>query len=200
MNKRTRFIYSDQDYLEGLRNRRAEIITAIYHEHIDLIKSFVNKNSGSEEDAEDLFQDTLIIVYKKIRDEELTLTSSFKTFFYSICRNLWLQRLSKRPGVVVNISDVEDFVQLSDDLDYDIHDASEERKRIYLKYFGKLSADCQKILKLFAEGKSIREITQLMQYRSEDYAKSRKYQCKEKLKKRIKNDPLYKSLLDNEDN
>ncbi len=198
MNKRTRFLYSDQDYLEGLKERREEIITAIYHNHIDLIKRLVKQNSGSEEDAEDIFQDTMIILYEKLYDDELILTSSFKTFLYSICRNLWLQRLSKRPGFTVNISDVEDYIILSDDIKYDIQDTSEARKIVYLRHFGKLSADCQRILKYFANGKSIREIAQLMHYKSDDYAKSRKYQCKEKLKKRIKNDPQYKILLDDE--
>jgi RNA polymerase sigma factor (sigma-70 family) len=199
MNKRTRFLYSDKDYLEGLKTRDSEIITAIYYNHIDLVKNLVVKNSGNEEDAEDLFQDAIIITYKKIVSEDLELTSTFKTFFYSICRNLWLQRLSKRPGKVIDITDVEEYVPLSDSQEFEIHDETENRKRLYLKHFGKLSSDCQKILKHFAEGKSVREIAHIMRYKSEDYAKSRKYQCKENLKKRIKNDPLYKALLDNEE-
>ena len=199
MNKRTRFLYSDKDYLDGLKTRDSEIITAIYYNHIDLVKNLAVKNSGNEEDAEDLFQDAIIITYKKIVNEELELTSTFRTFFYSICRNLWLQRLSKRPGKVIDIADVEEYVPLSDSQEYEIHDESENRERLYLKHFGKLSSDCQKILKHFAEGKSVREIAQIMRYKSEDYAKSRKYQCKEILKRRIKNDPLYKELLDNEE-
>jgi len=192
-------LYSDKDYLDGLKTRDSEIITAIYYNHIDLVKNLAVKNSGNEEDAEDLFQDAIIITYKKIVNEDLELTSTFRTFFYSICRNLWLQRLSKRPGKVIDIADVEEYVPLSDSQEYEIHDESENRERLYLKHFGKLSSDCQRILKHFAEGKSVREIAQIMRYKSEDYAKSRKYQCKEILKRRIKNDPLYKELLDNEE-
>ena len=199
MNKRAKEIYSDQDYIEGLRQRRNVIISAIYRNYIDCIINLVNRNSGTDEDAEDLFQDALIIIYKRIRNEELKLSCSFKTFFYSVCRNLWLQRLNKRQRNTIRITDTEEYSDLSADIDYEIVEPSEERKRIYLRHFSSLSPDCQRILELFAQGFNVNEIAEQMQYKSDDYAKARKYQCKELLKARIKNDPLYKALADDEE-
>jgi len=137
-------------------------------------------------------------MYEKIGNERIELTCSFQTFLYSICRNLWLQRLEKRVGTKVDILEIEDFIQLSDETVFEMADPLEERKRIYLKHFGTLSPDCQKVLKLFAEGKSVHEIAQMMHYKSDYYAKTRKYQCKENLKKRIVKDPLYNALTENE--
>jgi len=76
MNKRTRDLFTDQDLLNGLKNRDADVITAIYHQNIDLIISFVTRNSGSQEDAEDLFQDAIMILYEKIGNERIELTCS----------------------------------------------------------------------------------------------------------------------------
>ena len=56
----------------------------------------VTQNSGDKEDAKDIFQDAMVIIYEKIRLNKLGLSSAFHTFLFSICRNLWLQELTKR--------------------------------------------------------------------------------------------------------
>ncbi len=204
MKKRGISVNGDLDYLEGLRERRTEVIESIYREYIGLVRRFVEGNSGTPEDAEDLFQDAIFVVYEKVRGEEFSLTSSFKTFFYSICRNLWLQHLNKNKRFderTVDVTEVEGFLPLSDDNlgEYDLFNPESERRRIYLKHFGSLSSDCQRVLSLFAKGKSIRDITKVMGYASEDYTKARKYSCKELLKKRIEGDTSYKELKEYED-
>ena len=88
--------YSDEAIIEGLRLRSDYIIKYIYQELFPTIKYLVVKNSGNEEDAEDIFQDSLIVIFKKIRDNQLELSSSFRTYLYSVSRNLWLQKLNKR--------------------------------------------------------------------------------------------------------
>jgi hypothetical protein len=47
---------------------------------------------------------------------------------------------------------------------------------------------------LFLKKLSLREIASIMGYKSENYAKTRKFDCKEELKKRILNDPNYLKL------
>ena len=198
MNKGEKEKYTDEELLDGLKQRNNPIIEFIYTNYLAMITSMVGRNSGTEEDSEDVLQDALIIVYKRIIAGDFVLTSSFKTFFYSVCRNLWLQRLNKCHGKTIHLSDVEEYVSISESLQYEIIEPAEERKRVYYKHYACLTPDCQRILRLFAEGKSLREISLLMQYKTEEYAKSRKYQCKENLKKRIKNDPSYKRLQGNE--
>ncbi|MCD4736448.1 MAG: hypothetical protein K8R53_10415, partial [Bacteroidales bacterium] len=55
--------------------------------------------------------------------------------------------------------------------------------------------DCRQILKMFFAKHSLKEIAAVMGFSSTDYAKFRKYQCKEMLKKKILNDPYSKSLF-----
>jgi len=181
--------YSDEAIVEGLRLRSDYIINFVYREYFPLIKYLVNENSGSDEDAEDIFQDGLIIIYKKITDNQLTLTSSFKTYMYSVCRNLWLQKLNKRKVVMEKISDVEEYIDLPDDIMNEISNEEVELHRLVQLHFLSLNEDCQKVLRLFMKDVSLREIGNIMGFKTEKYAKTRKYMCKEELKRRIANDP-----------
>lgn len=189
--------YSDEAIVEGLRLRSDYIINFVYREYFPLIKYLVNENSGSDEDAEDIFQDGLIIIYKKITDNQLTLTSSFKTYMYSVCRNLWLQKLNKRKVVMEKISDVEEYIDLPEDIMNEISNEEIELHRLVQLHFLSLNEDCQKVLRLFMKDVSLREIGNIMGFKTEKYAKTRKYMCKEELKRRIANDPRCQKFFNN---
>lgn len=190
--------YSDEAIVEGLRLRSDYIINFVYREYFPLIKFLVTENGGSDEDAEDVFQDGIIIIYNKISLKQLILTSSFKTFLYSVCRNLWLQKLNKRKAIFDKLSDVEEYLEISDE---DLTEASYteiELHRIIQLHFLSLTEDCQKVLRLFTKNVSLREIAEIMGFKTEKYAKTRKYLCKEELKKRIANDPRSIKYFKNE--
>lgn len=186
--------YSDEAIIEGLRLRSDYIIKYMYQEMFPMIRYLVVKNSGNDEDAEDVFQDGLIVVFKKIRDHELDLTCSFRTYIYSVCRNIWLQKLSKRKQYAREFSDVESFVDLPDKVDQ-FQEEEMEKYRLYQQHFLTLGEDCQKVLLLFMKKQSLKEIAVEMGYKTEKYAKTRKYLCKEELKKRIINDPKCHKFL-----
>lgn len=56
----------------------------------------VKVHSGTETDAEDLFQDGLDMMWRKVNDETFQLTSGFGTYFYAVCHNLWMKKLRRR--------------------------------------------------------------------------------------------------------
>ncbi|MCD6658854.1 MAG: sigma-70 family RNA polymerase sigma factor [Lentimicrobium sp.] len=186
--------YSDEAIIEGLRLRSDYIIKYMYQEMFPMIRYLVVKNSGNDEDAEDVFQDGLIIVFKKIRDQQLELTSSFRTYIYSVCRNIWLQKLNKRKQFAREFSDVETFIDLPDKVDQ-FQEEEMEKYRLYQQHFLTLGEDCQKVLLLFMKKLSLKDIAAEMGYKTEKYAKTRKYLCKEELKKRIINDPKCHKFL-----
>ncbi len=190
--------YSDEAILEGLRLRSDYIINFIYKEYFPLIKFLVYENGGSGEDAEDVFQDGIIIIYNKISLNELKLTCSFKTYMYSVCRNLWLQKLGKRKAIFDKLTDVEEFIDLPQDLLKEASIAEAEMHRIIQIHFLALPDDCQKVLKLFLKNIPLRDIAGIMGFKTENYAKTRKYLCKEELKKRIADDPRSQKFLKND--
>lgn len=187
--------YSDEAIIEGLRLRSDYIIKYIYQELFPMILFLVTKNNGNEEDAEDVFQDGLIVVFKKIKADELELNCSFRTYIYSICRNLWLQKLSKHKQYTREFNDVEDYVTTTE---YNIKNNNLdelEKFRLYQQHFLTLNKDCQKVLLLFIKKMPLKEIAVEMGFKTEKYAKTRKYLCKEELKKRIINDPKCQKFL-----
>jgi RNA polymerase sigma factor (sigma-70 family) len=186
--------YTDEAIIDGLKERDSGIIRYVYKEYYPTIKFLITTNSGTETDAEDVFQDALIVLFKKIARKDLILTSSFKTFLYSICRNLWLQRLDRR--VFSNeFLEMEDLSELQDNLYLEQPEEEHEKYRLFQQHFLKLSEDCQKVLQLFLGKTSLKEIAEIMGFKTEKYAKTRKFMCKEKLKNSIINDPNFKKYL-----
>ncbi len=165
----------------------------VYSLYFDSIHRMVLKNSGHTEDAEDIFQDMMVILYKKIKAKELNLTCTLKTYMYAICRNLWLQKLQRKSKGDIEIEEFEDEqtepFELNEDLQY------EAKYNLYQKHFLQLSKDCQRVLKLFLQKTSLKRITEIMGFSSVDYTKTRKYLCKKSLKEKILNDPECKNLM-----
>jgi RNA polymerase sigma factor (sigma-70 family) len=190
--------YSDEAIIEGLRLRSDYIIKFIYQEYFPVIKYLVNSNGGYDEDAEDVFQDGLIIIYKKLKDNELVLSSSYKTFLYSICRNLWLQKLNKKTALNRSFSEIEQYIELPGDILSEVQNEENEKYRLFQVHFLSLGEDCQKVLKLFMHKTSLRDVAQIMGYKTEKYAKLRKFLCKEDLKKRILNDPKCQNFFNHD--
>ncbi len=192
--------YSGIDLLNGIRRNDTIVLQYIYKNFYSDINFFIKKNKGDDDDANDIFQEAIIIMYRKLKVGELVLDCSFETYLYSVCRYLWLKHLDKRKIEKENIKDNQQFHE-------DIYDESlekitdvNERYRLYQKHFTNLGKDCQKILQLYFDKVPLKNIAQIMGFKSEKYAKKRKFKCKEYLIKSIKQDLEYDKILKGEDN
>ena len=179
-------------YLKGLITGDNQILREIYSKYSSAIASMVQRHKGTAEDARDVMQEGLIVVYKKAQDKDFKLTGSFLSFFYAVCRNIWLKTLSNRKLSRVTI---EDTLELIDEASVEQAMVTRERHQLYLKKLKELSASCQQILQLHIQGKKIKEIVKIMGFSSEGYARKRKHNCKEKLLNRVKQDALFLELL-----
>jgi RNA polymerase sigma factor (sigma-70 family) len=186
--------YSDYAIVEGLRLNSDFIIKYVYKEFFPAIRYFIKNNAGIEEDAEDIFQEALIVILSKLKDDDFELNSSFLTYLYSISKNLWLQRLKKKRTIDSNEFDVITFMS-DPELGIDFHLEDQLKRKILLEEFGKLGEDCQKLIIMFLEKVSLRDIADEMGYSSEFYAKTKKYLCKEALRKMVENHPEIRGIL-----
>ena len=180
--------YSDYAIVEGLRLNSDFIIHYVYKEFFPSIKYLIKTNSGLEEDAEDVFQEALLVILTKIKEDDFELRSSFITYLYSISRNIWLQKLKRKRMTHRNQDDLMHYLD-SPEVGREVHLEYEEKYQSFLRQFEHLSPDCQKLLRLFLGKKSAKEIAELMGYKSEFYAKTKKHLCKETLKKLVAKDP-----------
>ena len=185
--------FTVEEIIEGIRTRDNSVLQYIYKKYYPSVHHFILSNQGSSDDAKDIFQESIIIIYRKIKDEDhFMVSSSFKTFIYSVSRNLWLKQLRTRRYEDRKINDQQKFVELKEE-PFRI-DNEDLRMSLYQKHFRNLPADCQKILKLSVSNITQKEIADALGFSSENYIKKRKHYCKEYLIRNIKADPLFRDL------
>ena len=189
---------TDEELIKGLKEKNSKCIKYLYKEFFPLAKSIVERNSGNYEDAEDLFQDSMVVLYKRLTKENITLKCGLKTFFYGICKNLWMQRLDRKWRLLYSESMAEEPAGSYEIIDREFSEEILEKKRLYQKHFLTLPKRCQKILLLYLKDLPLKQIADELGLKNEEYAKARKYSCKNMLRKRIMNDPQCKPYLNND--
>ena len=157
----------------------SEFIEEIYL-YFPVVKSYIIKNSGDEDEAKDVFQEALIIFFEQAKKADFELTCSANTYVHAIAKNLWRSRLREK-GKKVS-SEVENTVDVSVEVE-----AYQEEEKLYGyldKVILQLSEKCQAVFKHFYFlKKSMREIARDLNFSSENAAKTQKYKCIERAKK-----------------
>lgn len=178
--------FPDSVLLKGLISQDKKIVKAFYESFFDEVRRLVLFNNGNEDDAKDLFQDVLVVLFQKARDDHFKLTCTLKTFVYSVARFLWLKELTKRKRVWRMPVDEGEYA----DPDADIEQVHEKNERLvcYRRCFDKLSPGCRRVLSLFQQGHNIAEITALMGFKSEQHTKNRRYRCKKALMESVRSE------------
>lgn len=184
---------TNEQYLEGLVKRNSTTLENIYQHMYPGIAKHVLEHHGSQEDAEDVFQEGLIVVYRKAKEDGLFLSSSFYTFLYAVCKRIWLKKRSKRKGRPPLPLGAAGLTELEEDPNWILEQT--EQYALYRSKFQLLGQSCQQVLRLFFKGESMIEIAKQLGFSDARYAKKRKFICKEKLIKLIKSDSRYQELL-----
>ncbi len=187
---------TDEEIVTGLRKRDNRVLQYIYKNSFNAVKQLVVHNAGSDSDAEDIFQESLIIIFKKLRDEaDFKLTASFSTYLYSISRLIWLKHLKQIKRIEIDPlnRDMEERIEFEEPLPVEDKDL---RMAIYQRTLSKIPEDCQKILRLTAEDITSKEIARQLGFRSEGYVRKRRHFCKEFLVSKIKDDADYQAMFE----
>ncbi len=184
--------YSDETLIEGLRQRNQQHIDYIYHEFTPVVRHFVTQNSGNQSHVKELVHEAIIILYKRCLVQPFKLQCSLKTFFISICKNLWLQRLDSMYRLQFQAEfEVNDPRESYSMDEIEQHEEDYAKLRLMYKNILTLPTDCQRILELYMLRTPYKEIAKLMKIKDEAGVKTRKYVCKNLLRKKIMNDPEY---------
>ena len=183
---------TDKALIQGIRNHESPVLQHVYDTYYPIIEGYIVHNQGSREQARDIFQEAMIVVYNKVKLGELELTCKFGTYLYAICKKMWIQERKKyllrneklrRQAMMVQDPGPADDPLLQNHLNH-----------LFNKHFGDLSDDCQKILSMYFNNFSVEDIRTAMNYKNLHHTADRKYRCKKSLVKRIVNDPLFKRL------
>jgi RNA polymerase sigma factor (sigma-70 family) len=171
----------DNDILERIRNGEMETLRELYFLGRNTVRAFVTRNSGSADEADDVLQDALVILWQRVRANRFELRAQPGTFLYATARNLWLRRLAQRKRErPVNPEDLERTDDALPALEAMVRSEDAEAVRTALT---KLSDQCRSLLLAFYwEELSMEEIAVRFGFANAQTAKSKKYQCKRSLR------------------
>jgi DNA-directed RNA polymerase specialized sigma24 family protein len=72
----------------------------------------------------------------------------------------------------------------------------EEKQRIFRKHFARLPERCKELLGLYLKGLKEEELRRALNYKTVKEVKNKKYQCRNRLKEWILQDPDHKDLYE----
>ena len=167
--------------LRGLANNDKKAIEAIYKQNYNIVQALIINNNGTAEDAKDIFQEAIIVLYEKVRGGGFQLNCQIKTYVYSVSRRLWLKRLLHQNKFIHNDS-YEEHVAVDEDLED--HEKRDSEFVMMEKALHSLGEPCKSLLEAFyMQKRNMQDIASGFGYTNADNAKNQKYKCLMRLKK-----------------
>lgn len=182
----------DSDFfLKALATGNSRIIGLMYSQFFPKVKRFVLDNKGQTTDAEDVFQQALLQLSVRYKAKPFEIKGAFEGYFFTVCKNLWRRELKKQKKWVTNDKPIE-LVDESTDAAAAL--LEQKRWELMQHFYEQLSANCNKILKLYFAKVSFAKIVTVMEYSSESVARQRVFKCKKKLTEIVRKDRSFKQL------
>jgi len=168
--------------LEGLAANDTNAIETIYRENYAAIQAFIVKNNGYPDDARDIFQEAMIILFEKAKSSSFILSCQIKTYLYSVCRRLWLKKLQKQNRYNPSIEMIQETVPVEEEIEW--HEKRNDDFNQMENALLKIGEPCKSLLEAFyIQKKTMPEIASTFGYTNADNAKTQKYKCLVRLKK-----------------
>ena len=175
-------IEQEQLLLKGLAQSDKASVEAIYRDNYAIIQSFILNNNGSVDDARDIFQEAMVVLYEKSRDTTFSLNCQIRTYVYSICRRLWLKRLQQLSKFGTQVESLEEIVPVEEEVEE--HEKKNTDFLLMENAMGKIGEPCKSLLDAYyLQKKSMQDIAAEFGYTNADNAKTQKYKCLLRLKK-----------------
>ncbi|MFZ1528215.1 MAG: sigma-70 family RNA polymerase sigma factor [Ferruginibacter sp.] len=167
--------------LADLRGENNLAFGEIYKKHFASVERFITNNSGSASDAQDIFQDTLIVVLQKLRQDNFVLSASLKTYIMAIAKHLWLKKLR----VPYQEQAFSEFY--SNSLQQQVNSSIEEESSYMeklLHYMHRVTNHCKGLLHdMFFKNKTIEQVQEQYGYSSRHNAINQKHKCVEQIRR-----------------
>jgi RNA polymerase sigma factor (sigma-70 family) len=173
---------NEKALLQGLAVNDRKAVETLYRENFNMVHALIINNNGSGDDAKDIFQEAMIVLYEKVRSGSFELNCQVKTYVYSVCRRLWLKRLQQLNRYSPPVENMENAVPVDDEVEE--HERRNAEFEMMDKAIGSLGEPCKSLLEAYYLRKqNMQEIAVNFGYTNADNAKNQKYKCLMRLKK-----------------
>jgi RNA polymerase sigma factor (sigma-70 family) len=178
---------TEQHLLAALAIGDRTATTAIYDQHYNMISGWLLKNGGGGNDAADIFQEAMVILYEKAQSDDFRLTCKISTYLFAVSKHLWykkLQKLQRQPGALPDNAGSDEEMDWAYEDDINVHHEREVHYEQLNAALSQLGEPCSSLLKAFYHhDKSMSEIAADFGYTNPDNAKTQKYKCLARLRK-----------------
>jgi RNA polymerase sigma factor (sigma-70 family) len=178
--------FSNEPYLIAqLRAGNQKALAYLYKTHYQMIHHLIRKNNGGDEDAQEIYQEAILVVYEKLQQPNFELSCSLKTFIYSVSRNMWMYQLRKTEQALNKFKDFEQFIPIREEPEIDQHTPAYENMLTEVMQF--LDTKCRELLELFYyHNLSLDVIAEKLGYNNSNTAKSKKSKCMERAREKAR--------------
>jgi len=180
---RSKVQFTEDQFIDGLRTGNNEVLSALYKKYYNIVLKFIVNNSGTQEAAQDIYQETIIVLYENVQKPSFELNCQLQTYIFSIAKRLWLKQLKKSSKTFLFKEDGEnELVDVSEEITEHLNKEVELDK--LNQSLAELGEPCATLIKDFYVQKlSMDEIAEKFGYTNADNAKNQKYKCLQRLKK-----------------
>ena len=180
---RSKVQFTEDQFIDGLRTGNNEVLSALYKKYYNIVLKFIVNNSGTQEAAQDIYQETIIVLYENVQKPGFELNCQLQTYIFSIAKRLWLKQLKKSSKTFLFKEDGEnELVDVSEEITEHLNKEVELDK--LTQSLTELGEPCATLIKDFYVHKlSMDEIAEKFGYTNADNAKNQKYKCLQRLKK-----------------
>lgn len=189
--------YSDVELIAAINNPKDlnSAILFIYQQYSESTSSFIISYGGSQQDADDVFQETVVAFIGIVQKGKYRMEASIKTLLVSVAKNIWFNELKKRERSGHREKQFEQGREQQEmDVSHQIGDHEKKKQLRDLVY--QLGEPCRKILMLFYyENLSMKEIVDYLPYENEQVVRNKKYKCLQQLSGLIKDNPAIASRI-----
>jgi len=169
---------TDQEIVALIKNgKHSQALEKLYKIY-PAVQKYALECACSITDAEDMFQDGLVIFIEKTERQDFKLTASISTYLFGICKNLCREKQRNFSRKTMKENELE-----HDELSTDIDELLEEERKYKAldKILIESGKKCMDLLKMFyVSNLSLKVIASSLGFKSETSAKTQKYKCLEK--------------------
>jgi len=188
--------YTDEELVAAIKEDKDlnKPISFIYQHHSGKLSSFLINYGASEQQAQDVFQETVVAFIDIVKKDRYRPDAKIGTFLTAVAKNIWFNEIKKNERSAFR---EKQFEKGRGEIEEDVSQQIQERemKQQMRSLLKQMDEPCQKILLLFYyEELSIKEIVHHLPYENEQVVRNKKSKCLQHLTGLVKNHPLMEAL------
>lgn len=179
-------MYSQSQLIDAIKTNDSFILKTLYISNYQKIETLVLSNSGTKEDAKDIYQEAFIVVWNHIKNNAFIPLNetAIQGYLYTISKNKWMDIVkSSRFKKTTSAFDEKSIIYKNEEsIDSNQEDFSNEKLKATLDAFKNMGQPCKQLLTdFYFEKKSLKKISIELNI-EETTVRNKKYRCMEKLR------------------